>query len=53
MVDRIRETRVLFREALEEAGAAGNWSHITSQKGMYSFTGLTGSTHLIENLIQC
>jgi aspartate/tyrosine/aromatic aminotransferase len=37
----MNEMRALLRKALESNGAKGNWSHITTQIGMFSFTGLS------------
>lgn len=34
--------RQTLRAALEKSGVKGDWSHITSQIGMFSFTGLNG-----------
>ena len=33
--------RTLLRHELEAIGAPGTWEHITTQIGMFSFTGLT------------
>lgn len=33
--------RTLLRHELETIGALGTWEHITTQIGMFSFTGLT------------
>ncbi len=33
--------RFLLRNELEKQNVKGNWEHITSQIGMFSFTGLT------------
>ena len=33
--------RKALRASLEKNGAQGDWSHITTQIGMFSFTGLT------------
>ena len=33
--------RALLRNNLESIGAKGDWSHVTTQIGMFSFTGLT------------
>ena len=33
--------RALLKEALIKNGAKGNWDHITTQSGMFSFLGLT------------
>lgn len=47
MSSRIIEMRRLLREALEHLGTPGDWSHITSQIGMFSYTGLNGNNSLI------
>ncbi|KAJ5725656.1 Aspartate aminotransferase [Penicillium malachiteum] len=41
MSGRILEMRSGLRERLESRGTPGSWDHITSQIGMFSFTGLT------------
>ncbi|KAJ5614220.1 hypothetical protein N7528_007874 [Penicillium herquei] len=41
MSGRILEMRAGLRERLESRGTPGTWDHITSQIGMFSFTGLT------------
>lgn len=41
MSGRIIEMRKGLRERLEAKGTPGTWDHITSQIGMFSFTGLT------------
>ena len=41
MSKRITEMRYLLRAELERLGTPGDWSHITSQKGMFSFTGVS------------
>lgn len=33
--------RLALRAAIEKRGVKGDWSHITTQIGMFSFTGLT------------
>lgn len=38
---RIIKMRSLLRSELERIGASGDWSNITSQIGMFSYTGLT------------
>lgn len=38
---RIGEMRAALRASLEKKGVPGDWSHITTQIGMFSFTGLT------------
>ena len=39
MADRIINMRVGLRERLEKLGTPGDWSHITCQIGMFSYTG--------------
>ncbi|XP_066920450.1 aspartate aminotransferase, cytoplasmic-like [Clytia hemisphaerica] len=41
MADRILRARQLLNSKLKEAEVPGDWSHILSQKGMFTFTGLT------------
>jgi len=41
MANRIIDMRVGLRERLEKLGTPGDWRHITSQIGMFSYTGLT------------
>jgi aspartate aminotransferase len=41
MVKRLQSARQGLKERLEKLGTPGNWNHITEQKGMFSFTGLT------------
>ncbi|KAJ5673765.1 Aspartate aminotransferase cytoplasmic [Penicillium macrosclerotiorum] len=41
MSGRIQEMRRGLRERLEKRGTPGSWDHITSQIGMFSFTGLS------------
>jgi aspartate/tyrosine/aromatic aminotransferase len=38
---RMNDMRSALRKAIEAAGVKGDWSHITTQIGMFSFTGLT------------
>jgi aspartate/tyrosine/aromatic aminotransferase len=38
---RIQDMRAMLFKELTELGTPGNWTHITSQIGMFSFTGLT------------
>jgi aspartate aminotransferase len=40
MADRIIQMRTLLRDNLERTGSAHDWSHITSQIGMFAYTGL-------------
>jgi len=50
MSDRIKQMRKLLRDALERLQTPGNWEHITTQIGMFSYTGLDErqSMHMIE-----
>ncbi|MCJ1340516.1 aspartate transaminase aat1 [Bachmanniomyces sp. S44760] len=41
MADRIITMRALLKKNLEDLGSKHNWSHITSQIGMFAYTGLT------------
>ncbi|EAQ84286.1 hypothetical protein CHGG_10690 [Chaetomium globosum CBS 148.51] len=41
MADRIITMRALLKENLERLGSKHDWSHITSQIGMFAYTGLT------------
>lgn len=40
MADRIIEMRALLKDNLEKLGSKRDWSHITSQIGMFAYTGL-------------
>ncbi|EEQ33636.1 aspartate aminotransferase [Microsporum canis CBS 113480] len=40
MADRIIEMRALLKSNLEQLGSKHDWSHITSQIGMFAYTGL-------------
>jgi aspartate aminotransferase, mitochondrial len=40
MADRIIKMRALLKDNLEKLGSKRDWSHITSQIGMFAFTGL-------------
>jgi aspartate aminotransferase len=40
MADRIITMRAVLKENLEKLGSAHDWSHITSQIGMFAYTGL-------------
>lgn len=42
MADRIIQMRKELRGAIERLNAPGKWDHITSQIGMFSYTGLNG-----------
>lgn len=50
MSSRIIEMRQALRSALERIGTPGKWDHITSQIGMFSYTGLNPqqSEHMIK-----
>jgi len=50
MSSRIIQMRAALRAKLEELGAPGDWSHITNQIGMFSYTGLNENQckHLVE-----
>ena len=37
----MNDMRTALRASLERQGVKGDWSHITTQIGMFSFTGLT------------
>lgn len=41
VTDRINDMRKALRASIEKQGVKGNWAHITTQIGMFSFTGLT------------
>ena len=41
VTDRMNQMRVALKAALVKNGAKGNWDHVTSQIGMFSFLGLT------------
>lgn len=41
MADRIIKMRALLKDNLEQLGSKHDWSHITSQIGMFAYTGLT------------
>jgi len=41
MTDRIKQMREELRAAIEDTGAPGDWSFVTTQIGMFTFTGLS------------
>ena len=41
MAERIISMRAALRAALAAAGSARDWSHVTSQIGMFAYTGLS------------
>ena len=51
MADRILKTRSLFHQKLKANNTPGDWSHIMSQTGMFTFTGLKRKLYLFSNLI--
>ena len=40
MSGRMKEMRAALKQGLEDCGSKHDWSHITSQIGMFAFTGL-------------
>ncbi|KAI0966118.1 pyridoxal phosphate-dependent transferase [Xylaria arbuscula] len=44
MADRIITMRALLKENLEKLGSSHDWSHITSQIGMFAYTGLDAAS---------
>ena len=51
MSGRIMQMRTALRSKLEDLKTPGDWSHITSQIGMFSYTGLnqTQVAHLVKD----
>lgn len=41
MANRIKDMRWALRENLEKLGSVHDWSHITNQRGMFAYTGMT------------
>jgi aspartate/tyrosine/aromatic aminotransferase len=41
VTNRMTAMRIALRKNLEQVGAKGTWDHVTTQIGMFSFTGLT------------
>jgi len=41
MAERIMKARQVLNSKLREKEVPGDWSHILSQKGMFTFTGIT------------
>lgn len=50
MSGRIIEMRKALRDKIEELKTPGDWTHITSQIGMFSYTGL--SQEQVEHLVK-
>jgi aspartate aminotransferase len=50
MAERLRNLRIDITQKLKELGSVHDWSHITTQVGMFAFTGLTSEmvTEVIE-----
>jgi aspartate aminotransferase len=44
MATRLSETRAALLEELIEQNVKGDWSHLATQKGMFSFSGITAPT---------
>jgi len=40
VTERMNNMRAVLKEALIKNGTKGNWDHVTTQIGMFSFTGL-------------
>lgn len=53
MTDRIKAMRDSLYQQLRVLGTPGNWTHIVSQIGMFSFTGLTRESHDLWEGGQC
>lgn len=51
MADRIADMRLQFRALLEGMNTPGDWSHVTSQIGMFCYTGISvdQAEHLIDH----
>jgi aspartate aminotransferase len=49
MTARYKDMRAALREALERLNTPGNWSHLTSQIGMFSYIGLDGNSYYLDN----
>ena len=47
MVDRIKSMRKRLHELLVEFGTPGNWDHVITQIGMFSYTGLSVKQSLL------
>jgi len=43
MAERILLMREMLFNKLKALGCPGSWTHITTQKGMFSYTGLSGT----------
>ena len=50
MADRIISMRAALRQSIGEAGSTRDWSHITTQIGMFAYSGL--SPEQVERLRQ-
>uniref|UniRef100_A0A069DYX4 Aspartate aminotransferase n=1 Tax=Panstrongylus megistus TaxID=65343 RepID=A0A069DYX4_9HEMI len=50
MSERIKDMRIKLRDKLERQNTPGEWNHITSQIGMFSFTGL--NLRQVEHMIK-
>lgn len=50
MADRIISMRHALKDGLKEAGSTKNWDHVTSQIGMFCYSGMTGE--MVDKLAQ-
>lgn len=46
MSNTIKTSRTNLKAALVKLGTPGNWDHITSQIGMFCYTGLSGKCQI-------
>lgn len=51
MSSRILTMRQGLKERLEKLGTPGTWDHITKQIGMFSYTGLSGTSLLVLEVL--
>merc|ERR1719436_942983 len=42
MADRINRMRTMLKDGLKNEGSTLNWDHVTSQIGMFCYSGMTG-----------
>ncbi len=42
MAERVLRMRKALYDALVECGAPGDWKHILNQRGLFTYSGLTG-----------
>ena len=50
MSDRILDMRKQLKKLLDDIGTPGDWSHVTSQIGMFCYTGISPAqvNHIID-----